>query len=251
VSGTQNLNQLREFIRRHGFCAIGEVINGLQVKGLEEKISQVQDAKAIVQDHVGPHVQIHTGLIFYKNRRLTKQFKAEGIDFIAELPDYEDRRLVEALTHASYQARSWQDKQMATAILQLVRRGYDLDKLFYPDSSQKKWSAFQSEIALAHGLNRIDYLNKIAGLKGLFLEEYSALTCEDAMPDAHVYRSVVLQKKDVKNGSTSQKPQVEIDVLVVGSKESIIPGFKNNHYFIPRLSRKKSYSSSERVPSSS
>ncbi len=230
--GKETRQRIVEGISQHGFCAVVEVTNGLSRRKLREKVGQAAEGKEYVLWLTGRSFPVHAGIIFFRSKNL-KALENPAIDFLLQIPAYEQARAVQALQYA-LQRTPESGKPLAGEFLNLVAAGASLEALLYASKlDQINWLEFQREFPQLAATNYQDeYNKKVAGLKGLVLEEYARILCAEEIPEATIY--------------ISQRctPKREIDLVILGPQEIVEEKLRTPKLFVPHYSSSPKTSSS-------
>jgi hypothetical protein len=217
------LAKLEQQIRQHGFCAVIEVTNGISRKGIQAKVDQARRGRDFIEGLVKGAVPVQTGLVFYRNRNVL-EIEGEGIDFIAQIQEYDRQLAAEALRQIQTHDHVYDhDRAIAQAFLQLLQEGRDLEETLYP--TKETWQKFkQRHPQLTAGLpdkdQRKGYHDKISKVKGLLLPEYTARAIERNLREAIVRRELQYSHRG------------EIDIAVIGPQDWVIAAATHSKYFI-------------------
>jgi len=229
------LGELRQDVQANNFCAILEVTNGISNKQLEEKVEQLHHAEKFIQ-RIAPKARAFTGILFFRNNNV-RQFE-RGVDYIAQIPEYESLRAVTALQKALPRLNCDKHRETAEEIRELVQNGAHLEDLFYP--KRENWEEFTNKYAgFVKDADMKTYNEKVGEVKGFVLEEYATLLCKEAMPKAKIiapfnyyqYLAPLGLIRPREGFETRVPKHGEIDIIIAGPEEIILEGLQKPKYF--------------------
>lgn len=237
----QKFRDIEETIRRHGYCAVIEVCNGISNRALDNKVDEVNQARKFVKKLTGLP-QVDAGIIFCREKKLSeKNIQKAELDFLCQIPKYEAGYAIGALWKTHEASLYDKDKQTALNLIQSVRDGISLKDLIYPESDD--WQEFTDRFPqLAQDYSHQDYMNAIGNFKGIFMQKYAAKMCKKAIPGALFFETVcygehatnigLRPSTETINGVTrSYCGRGEIDIIITGKHEDITKGLSNPAYF--------------------
>lgn len=225
----QKLEKLEETLYKAGSCAVIEVTNGICNKKLRDKIDEVNQGKRFIRKLTQDKIPVLTGIFFFRQTRLGN-IPDNGIDVVCQIPKYESYKAQEALERTAERTQDPQYRNFALWLKRRIINGERLEDIFYPKAADPSQLKGEAKV----------YADRLAGVKGVFLEEYAGLICTKAIPSSGItvgfdyYRlreKLGLLPKISMNVPISFAGRGEIDLIIAAPEAAIIKGLANPEYF--------------------
>lgn len=202
----QDIFSIKKEIEKAGYCAVIEVTNGLSKNQLEKKLEQTKDAKEHVSFYI--NTPVDAGIVFYNNPK-AKQYHGHDLDFLCQFDHFERDLAKEALK----QAEREEDGTMLKRINIAHEEGMSLNQLFYPTNRHFQKYLHLTGSSKTQPRTMEKYLRRIANIKGVTLEIYTAFYLLSLLPDARIARRLKYSEND--------RQRRDIDIIIYGDKDDI------------------------------